>query len=111
LLAFGGDVEHRVGHDVGKDLAKKATVAAMASYAEKYGQYAPETRWTSDFGAVVTFSVKGFTLNGKIEIEEREVVMDLAVPLLLRPFRGKALEVIEREITLWMTKAKNGEFD
>lgn len=104
-------MEHRVGHDVGKDLAKKATVAAMASYAEKYGQYGPRTEWTSEYDAIVRFSVKGLTLNGKIKIHEKEVVMDLAVPLLLRPFRSKALEVIEREIGIWMNKAKRGELD
>jgi hypothetical protein len=31
------------------------------------------------------------------------------VPLVFRPFRGKALEIIEREARVWLEKAKKGE--
>jgi hypothetical protein len=102
-------MEHRVPHDVGRDLAKAATIAAFASYKQKYGEYSPTTTWTSDYRATVTFSVKGFSLDGKILIEDREVVMDMDVPFVLRPFKKRALEIIEREIQLWCKRAKNGE--
>ena len=38
-----------------------------------------------------------------------EVTLDLDVPFLLKPFKSKALEVIEREIKVWVAKAKRGE--
>lgn len=104
-------MEHRVPHDVGRDLAKKATVAAFASYKQKYGEYSPTTTWTTDYTATVRFSVKGFHLDGKILIEDRSVVMDMDVPFLLKPFRKRALDVIEREIQLWCQKAKAGELE
>jgi hypothetical protein len=104
-------MEHRVRHDVGRDLAKKATVAAFATYKHKYGDYSPTTTWTSDYTATVTFAIKGFTMDGKILIEEKDVVMDMHVPFLLKPFRKRALDVIEREIQLWCQKAKAGELD
>src|SRR5688500_12054976 len=102
-------MEHRVPHDIGKDLAKKATVAAFDSYKQKYGQYSPTTVWNADYNATVTFSVKGLSLHGKIEVRDREIAMELDVPFLLRPFKSKAIDVIEREIKLWCQKAKNGE--
>lgn len=102
-------MEHRVSHDVGKDLAKKATVAAFASYRQKYGDYSPTTTWTSDYDATVSFAVKGFRLDGKILIKDAEVVMDMDVPFILKPFRKRALEIIETEIRAWCQKAKKGE--
>lgn len=102
-------MEHRVSHDVGKDLAKKATVAAFAAYREKYGEYSPTTTWTSDYDANVSFAVKGFRLDGKIHIKDAEVVMDMDVPFLLKPFRKRALEIIETEIRAWCDKAKKGQ--
>jgi hypothetical protein len=65
--------------------------------------------WTSDYSAKVGFKVKGVGLDGKIQVNEHDVVMDLDVPFLLKPFRSMALEVIEREIKLWIGKAKSGE--
>lgn len=102
-------MEHRVIHGVDRELAKAATIAAFASYKQKYGEYSPTTTWTSDYRATVTFSVKGFTLDGKIHIDDREVVMDMDVPFVLRPFKKRAMEIIEREIQLWCKRAKDGQ--
>ena len=35
--------------------------------------------------------------------------LELDVPLLLRPFRAKAIEVLEQEVRAWIEKAKRGE--
>jgi hypothetical protein len=103
-------MDHTVPHDVGRELAKKATVAAMASYATKYGDYSPRTTWTGEYTATVAVHVKGITLDGKIEVREREIAMNLAVPFLFRPFKSRALQIIDREINAWMARAKAGEF-
>jgi hypothetical protein len=102
-------MDHRVPHDLGRALAKKATVAAFSAYSAKYAEYNPRMAWTDDYTAKASFNVKGFELKGKVEVREREVTLDLDVPLLLRPFKAKALDVIEREIRLWVEKAKRGE--
>lgn len=102
-------MDHRVRHDLGKELAKKATVAAFASYAARFAEYQPKTTWTSDYAAKVSFNVKGVSLDGKVEVLDKDITLDLDVPFLLRPFKSKALEVIEREISLWCEKAKKGE--
>lgn len=102
-------MDHRVPHDLGRDLAKKATVAAFASYAQKYSEYRPRMDWTGEYTANASFSVKGIDLKGTVEVGERDVALDLGVPLLLRPFKSKALEVIDREIRAWVAKAKAGQ--
>ena len=102
-------MEHRVPHDVGRELAKKATVRAFEEYSKKYAEYNPKTTWKGDYKANVAFSVKGMNLSGSIDVRDKEVALDLDVPFLLRPFKGTALEVIEREIKVWVQKAKNGE--
>jgi hypothetical protein len=104
-------IDHTVPHKVGRELAKKATVAAMDSYATKYGAYSPITTWTGDYTATVAFSVKGLSMDGKIEVRDKEIALELDVPFLLRPFRAKALSIIEREIGVWMDRAKAGEFN
>lgn len=102
-------MEHRVPHDLGRDLAKKATIAAFGSYSEKYAEYKPKMTWRSDYEADASFKVKGIDLKGTFSVRESEVGLDLDVPFLLRPFKSKAIEVIDREIRVWIEKAKKGE--
>jgi len=104
-------MEHRVSHDLGRELGKKAAQAAFGAYAAKYAEYKPTTTWTGDYTATVSFSVKGFGLKGDVEVHERDITLDLEVPFLLRAFKSKALDIIEREIRIWCDKAKRGELD
>jgi hypothetical protein len=104
-------MEHSVPHDVGRDLAKKATIAAMDSYAKKYGEYGPRTTWTGDYTANVAVHIKGVSLDGKIDVRDREIGLSLDIPFIFRPFRARALAIIDREINEWMARAKAGEFN
>jgi len=104
-------MEHIVVHDVGRELAKKATVAAMDHYAKKYAQYAPKMMWIRDYTADVGVHIKGISLDGKIEVREREIWMSLDIPFIFRPFRARALAIIDREIASWVARAKAGELD
>lgn len=102
-------MKHCVPHDLGKETAKKAVLAAFASYAERFSKYQPTANWVSEDVAKVSFSAKGMTLNGAIEVRPTSVDIDVDIPFLLRPFKDKALGAIEREITRWVDKAKRGE--
>ena len=104
-------MEHIVVHDVGRELAKKATVAAMEHYATKYAQYAPKMTWTGDYAANVGVNIKGISLDGKLDVRDREIWMSLDIPFIFRPFRARALAVIDREIASWVARAKAGELD
>jgi hypothetical protein len=102
-------MKHTVPHDLPFDLAKKAADAALQSYRAKFPDYDPQVKWTDDKTAHVELRAKGMSLRGIFEIMPDAVAMDMEVPLLLRPFKQKALEVIEGEIKKWIAKAKTGE--
>lgn len=104
-------MKHSVPHDLDPELAKKATVAALESYKKRFSEYNPTLNWPSDAKAEIGFKVKGVSLKGNLEVGTKAIDMDLDVPFLLRPFRGKALSVIEEEIKKWIAKAKAGELD
>ena len=102
-------MKHAVPHDLGQDKAKQVAEAAFGSYKRKLAKYDPQTRWVNDRRAEISFSVKGMTMNGALEVTERSIDMELDVPFLLRPFKGKALSIIEAEIRAWLAKAKDGQ--
>ena len=103
--------QHDVPHDLSFELAKKATEKAFDAYAARVAEYSPTATWTSERHADVSFRVKGVSLDGALEIKEQAIGMELDVPLLFRPFRKKALEIIEREVVEWIEKAKRGELE
>src|SRR3982750_344939 len=99
-------MKHSVPHDLGRDRAKKAAEAAFASYAARFANYSPTAKWTSPDRADISFTAKGITLKGVLEVLPSSIDMDLDVPFLLRPFKEKALGAIDREISLWIDKAR-----
>jgi len=101
-------MKHSVPHDLGKDLAKKATVAAFAAYQERFAKYNPTAAWSED-RAQISFTAKGITLKGSLEVTPTSIDIDLDVPFLLRPFKGVAQDAVKREISRWVEKAKRGE--
>lgn len=102
-------MKHSVPHDLSLELAKKAADAALQAYKARFSEYDPQITWVNDRLAEVNFRAKGLTMKGSFEIKETAVDMDMEVPLLLRPFKNKALEVIEEQIQKWIDKARRGE--
>lgn len=102
-------MKHSVKHDLGRELAKKATLKAFDAYRERFAKYNPSAEWVDDNRANIRFSAKGISLKGSVEVNDSSIDMDLDVPLLLRPFKGHAMGVIEDEIRKWTDKAKSGE--
>ena len=111
LGSFGKEaaMKHSIAHDLDTNLAKEAAVRAFEAYQKRFTSYSPTMDWDSDRKARIGFSVKGVKLHGSIDILPRAIEIDLDVPFLFRPFKGKAIEVIEKEVRNWLTKAKNGE--
>jgi hypothetical protein len=106
---MGARMKHLVHHGLGQDRAKQVAESAIKSYEAKFSEYSPRSSWTSATHADISFSVKGMKLNGALEIRENDFELDLDVPFLLKPFKGKALSVIEEEIKKWVEKAKSGQ--
>ncbi len=100
-----------IKHDLDVALAKRATEQAFAGYKARFAEFNPTENWVSENRSEIAFSVKGMTLDGAIEIHPGEIHLELDVPFLLKPFRKKALSVIEEEIQDWVAKAKAGELD
>ncbi|MCB9744339.1 MAG: polyhydroxyalkanoic acid system family protein [Alphaproteobacteria bacterium] len=101
--------KHRIPHGLDHALARSVTRHALDSYRTRFAEYNPQGRWITDDRAELSFTVAGRTLNGIVEVLPREIDLELDVPFLFRPFRGKALEVIEKEIREWIDRAKKGE--
>jgi hypothetical protein len=104
-----GSVEHDIRHDLEPARAQQVAKQALQSYSERFSKYSPEIQWRSDTQADVAFTVKGMRLAGGLKIEPDRFRLSLDVPFMLRPFKGRAFAVIEREVQGWLAKAKSGQ--
>jgi hypothetical protein len=102
-------MKHTVVHDLGRAKAKQVAEAAWGSYSSRFSSYSPTVQWENDYKANIGFNVKGVSLKGSIEVNEKDIALDLEVPFLLKIFKGQALKVIEEEILRWIAKSKAGE--
>ncbi|MFB6374704.1 MAG: polyhydroxyalkanoic acid system family protein [Bradymonadaceae bacterium] len=98
-------------HGLPKAKAKQATQKAFDAYKKRFEDYNPQANWVSDDEAEVSFSAKGMTLDGRVKVTDTAIQMEMDVPFLLKPFKNKALDVIEDEINKWVEKAKRGELE
>lgn len=104
-------MKHKIPHDISDALAKKATLKAFESYAERFSEYNPTADWISDSKANISFNAKGIKLDGVLELVPRGILLDMSVPFAFKLFQKKAIGVIEEEIKRWIERARNGEFD
>lgn len=102
-------MKHLIRHHLDIPTAKKVTDRAFSEYRHRYPQFEPRFHWVNDSRAEVTFNAKGVKLKGAMEVAENEIALELDVPLLLRPFQKRAVEVIEREVKVWIGKAEAGD--
>lgn len=104
-------MRHAIEHGLGKERARKAAQKAFETYKERFSKYNPEADWVDDDTLDVSFSAKGVTLDGRVELTDEEMIVDMQVPFMLKPFRKKALGVIEEEMQKWVERARRGELD
>jgi hypothetical protein len=102
-------MKHTVAHDLGREQAKRVAEAAWNSYSSRFSKYSPTCHWQNENRATIGFNVKGVKLDGSLEVNEKDIALDLDVPFLLRPFKGQAIKVIEEEIKAWIAKSKAGQ--
>jgi hypothetical protein len=104
-------MKHRIPHDLSLELATRATREALEHYREDFKEYDTQGRWIDERHAQLSFRVLGRTLHGAVGVERDHISLELDLPLALRPFRNKALRLIEAEIRVWIERARNGELD
>ena len=102
-------MNHSVPHDLSHDLAHQVAQKAVESYAAQFTKYQPQSSWSGADRCEINFTVNGFKRAGAIDLRPGSIDIDLQVPLLLRLFKTQAIAVIEREIQLWLVKARAGE--
>ena len=90
-----------------QDLSTRAAVdKAFAHYGTRYAAYKPHIKWHGKEKADVSLSAKGVTLKGHLILAPKKVLIEVKVPLLLRPFTKKAVSVIEGEMQKWLPGAR-----
>ena len=102
-------MKHSVKHDLSPELAKKVLEKALESYEERFADYSPKMSWVGDKHVDVKFKAKGISISGGIDLEPQQITFDLEVPILLRPFKTQALDIIETQIRKWVGHAKTGQ--
>jgi len=102
-------VTHDIPHDLDISLARLAAKKAAEAYGKRFAEYDYEAKWVSENRVELGFTVVGKRLEGAMTIKPDRLELELDVPLMLRPFRGKAIEIIEKEARSWLDKAKRGE--
>jgi hypothetical protein len=102
-------MEHRIEHGLSPEVARKVVTHAIETYSAKLAKYAPTVSWRGEDQVDVGFTAKGMSLSGTLKLVPNAVLVNMDVPLLLRPFRKIAVDMIEQEVKQWVAKAKSGE--
>jgi hypothetical protein len=100
-----------IPHDLEPAKARRATEKALESYGERFTKYSPTSDWVRDDRCEISFTVKGKTLRGAVELYPGQIQLELSVPLLFRPFKKRSLRVIQEQIETWIGRAQAGELD
>lgn len=104
-------MKHVVRHELDAEAARRVAVHAAEAYRERYARYSPRIEWVTPSHCRIHFRVRGVALRGDLVLVPGAIEMKLDVPLVLRPFRGKAISVIDEEIRRWLAKARAGEIE
>ena len=98
-------------HDLGPTLARGTIDEAAKSYRARFDKYAPSFSWQTEERFEFRFRAKGLSISGAIELRLASIVVELEVPLLFVPLKGRALAIVERELRCWIGRARAGDFD
>lgn len=102
-------MEHAIKHGLSHDQAKATAKSAIDAYSQKLAKYSPKVAWQGDTKVSIAFTAKGISMEGGLSIEPDRFVISADIPFLMRPFKSKAVEVVEREAHNWIAKAKAGQ--
>lgn len=101
-------MKHLVRHDLDEPTVRRVAEKALDAYRTRFPDARPTVTWTDPKTAALSFDIKGVKLNGSVELAPGAIAVDLHVPLLFRPFKGKAIAVVEEEIKKWIAEARAG---
>jgi hypothetical protein len=100
-------MEHVIAHQLDLAAARGIADRAFAEYSTRFARYTPTLRWVTEHRGEASFTAAGYTLTGSIEIAENKITLNLDVPLLLRPFKKIAVDIVDREVKRWLDQASS----
>ena len=87
-----------VPHHTTRENARRIVEQKLGDLMKSYGSYADhsEHSWSGD---TLSFKGKarGFTVEGKVEVTDSEVILDGKLPLLAKPFEPRIRHTVEQE--------------
>ncbi len=102
-------MKQTIAHDLSTDLARQAANAALAHFQQRFPASQITPQWLSADEAIIVFSLRGFHLKPRIRLRPGAIDVEMDIPFLARPFEARARARIERELALWIDKARRGE--
>jgi len=102
-------VKHVIRHELDAATARRVADHAADAYRVRYARYSPRIEWVTPSHCRIRFTVRGVPLAGELYLAPGAIEIKLDVPLVLRPFKGRAVAVIEEEIHRWLARARSGE--
>lgn len=95
-------MKHSVSHPLSTADAKRAIEAAFTEYSRRFAGFAPQMQWRTPELAQVGFTALGRKIEAQVRVLDRALEVDIDVPLLARPFLGRAKAAIDREVARWV---------
>ncbi len=100
-------MKHTIVHDLGStEQARGVVEEAYGEYERRLASYDPKLTWVGQTQARIDFSVMGKSLSVTIDLTAHDLTVEGKLPLLFRPFQGKILSVLEREVRIWAERAR-----
>jgi hypothetical protein len=91
-------MKHVIHHHLDVGQSRRLAERALEHYEKRYAKYEPRVRWLDERRAEVTFTAKGVSIRGAVELQPGAIAVDLEVPFLFRAFRGTAVRILEAEV-------------
>lgn len=104
---------HTITTGLDIDTAKKAIDKAFAAQKEQFPQYKPEFSWADTLVGQFSFKpTASMEITGKLTVFEENITLSFdKLPFLANMFKGTAIKMVEKEVQVWVEKAKNGQLD
>jgi hypothetical protein len=89
-----------IPHNLSREKATERLKNMTEQIKKQYGSMVQNLNeaWTGDSGSF-SFTVMGFDISGKVQVEDREVKMEGQYPLAAIAFKGKIETVIREKMT------------
>ena len=102
-------MKHTIETGLDQAMSKKTIVKAMEAYKARFSEYNPRFDWKTDDMGEFGFTARGISLDGTIRVRDKNIDVDMDVPFLFRIFQGRAMNIIQEHVMIWVEKAKKGE--